>query len=527
MIWEKLTAGVKIILFLLIGSVIFMKIQNIMIPDLGTKNIEHFYTLKEDSVDAITLGTSHMINAYSPEEVYEQYGLSTYNLGTSGQSIESSYYLTVELLKTQKPQVIILDASSLFFDDSGSVENWRRVMDVLNYSENKYEMSKDFIDKFPEEEFLSAIFPIYQYHTRWNELGKSDFRSGLEEYSDFGNYLGENIHPPQVSKEEMNNLTNRSNENYNETVWVEGEKEEIERNIGHDYEVEITEANKSYLRAIRDLCNANGIKFLLIKIPVIQDPEVYTSAWTELRSNYVKELCEEYSINYLDLLYDNTEYALNYETDFLDGGGHLNVRGMINVSGFLGKYLIDEYGLSAKKNEELETKKVLYDEKRDLALIRTESDFLTYFQRVLQYKGQNWDIFITGTANMLSSINDDYKAQLASLGLQTDFNQYTQGAYLAYIENDTVPYEAYSSLTASYDCPLEDDTMVHLEATGRENSWYTSITFPFTDEDGNAVNFTRHDSSLTIVVYSPEDEEILDSAYFILNEDGTVSRVWQ
>lgn len=74
MIREKIVAGVKIVLFLGIGVVLFQGVQEIVTPKYVENNFEQFYALEEDSLDAVFLGTSHMQRAYSPMEVYEKYG---------------------------------------------------------------------------------------------------------------------------------------------------------------------------------------------------------------------------------------------------------------------------------------------------------------------------------------------------------------------------------------------------------------------------------------------------------------------
>lgn len=527
MIREKLAAGVKIILFLVIGVVAFGALQGILVPKYETDKLEQFYALEENSIDVISLGTSHMEVAFSPMDIYEEYGFSSYNLASSGQPVSVSYYLAKEAMEYQSPKVIVLDASNLFFSVNDDVTKWRYVMDAMHYGDSKIEMALDFGERFPEEGTVSALFPLHRYHTRWDELNEEDFITDLNEYYSFGQDMVLNMASPPVDREGMNVLAEREDESYSQTERESGQTIISDEILEHQYSAEISKENEQYLLKLRDLCRENGVELLVTKIPSIQDPEVYNSAWTWTRYDITRSICEKNGIEYMDLLYDATDYIIDYTTDFRDGGYHLSFRGAEKASSYLGMFLQETYHLEHSVNSQYEEKTPLYEKEKQRILLHTELDFWTYMQRLSEYKEENAEIFITGAANMLSGLNDDYKAQLAALGLQTDFNQYTQGAYLAYIKNDTVPYEAYSSLTTSYEYPMEDDEEVYLEATGRENSWYTSITFPFTDEEGNEVNFTRYDSSLTIVVYSPEDEEILDNAYFILNEDGTVSRVWQ
>lgn len=527
MIREKIVAGVKIVLFLGIGVVLFQGVQEIVTPKYVENNFEQFYALEEDSLDAVFLGTSHMQRAYSPMEVYEKYGISTYNLSTDLQPIPVSYYLTQEILDYQKPKVIVLDASNLFLDSNESATNWRYTMDSMAYGSSHAEMAEDFGGRFKEEDALSALIPMLRYHTRWNELNEQDFQANLEEYCLFGQELFRQVISPPIDEVVMNELTIQPDEYYEVTEIEEGTSQILGETISHAYTVEIPEENLQYLLKIKETCEAAGVDFLLTKIPSIQYPEGYSSAWTRQRSDMTKQVCAENGIEFIDLLYDDTGYIVDYQTDFQDGGYHLSFRGAEKVSDFFGNFLVNKYKLTQKLNMQFEEKRALYDIEKEEVLLCTELDYNSYMDRVQTYLNAGNTVFVCGSANMLSRLGEEQRGKFWNLGFQTDFLKYSQGGYVACAAGKEVLYEAYSTLTTSYEYPMEDDEEVELEATGRENSWYTSITFPFTDEEGNEVNFTRYDSSLTIVVYSPEDEEILDNAYFILNEDGTVSRVWQ
>lgn len=53
----------------------------------GTSTITYsnFYRLPEESVDVVFLGSSHSLNAFIPQELYNEYGITSYNLSSSSQ----------------------------------------------------------------------------------------------------------------------------------------------------------------------------------------------------------------------------------------------------------------------------------------------------------------------------------------------------------------------------------------------------------------------------------------------------------
>lgn len=54
--------------------------------------VQGFYEEPEDTIEVIFLGTSSVVNSIMPMELYEDYGICAYNLGTEQQPIMASYY---------------------------------------------------------------------------------------------------------------------------------------------------------------------------------------------------------------------------------------------------------------------------------------------------------------------------------------------------------------------------------------------------------------------------------------------------
>ena len=77
-----------IFLTILIGSLGL--INQILMPKYIMKNstwpttssYHQFYEMEKDSVDVLFFGSSVAVNAFSPQEIYNQYGIRSYNLGS-------------------------------------------------------------------------------------------------------------------------------------------------------------------------------------------------------------------------------------------------------------------------------------------------------------------------------------------------------------------------------------------------------------------------------------------------------------
>ena len=118
---EEKNNFIKSILFLGIGTLLLFFVNSLFTPRWNypvfsgnsTDSIATFYAQDENVNQVIFLGTSHGETGISPMEIYKYSGISTYNLCTSGQPIEISYYLLKETIRTQNPNVVMLDVIPL------------------------------------------------------------------------------------------------------------------------------------------------------------------------------------------------------------------------------------------------------------------------------------------------------------------------------------------------------------------------------------------------------------------------------
>lgn len=148
---------IKFILFTAIGIGLFLGIQKLITPRWNYPNTtENIYTqitafenLDENIEQVIFLGTSHMMRGVSPMEIYQEDNIVSYNLGTSIQTLEGSYFLAKEAFRTQDPKVIVLDVSSLFFSGVTSRNfdvSMRYILDSLPLNETKVEMARAYAE---------------------------------------------------------------------------------------------------------------------------------------------------------------------------------------------------------------------------------------------------------------------------------------------------------------------------------------------------------------------------------------------
>lgn len=231
----------QLILFALIFSALFSKADSILVrkslkgPWDMTNKIAGFYNEAANTYDVAIIGSSHAYCGFVPAVIYKETGLKTYILASQLQPAGASYHYLKEILKTQKPKLVIMDVFSAAFDyemTDGIVHSYA---DDIPFSLNKLEMIKDVA---PASLRAELLFPIIKYHGRWEELNDIDFSFRR---SDAHDRLKGYVMLPEAKK--------------------------ISPASGPVQTGSLREDDVKYLKKIAALCRKNGISLLLVKTP--------------------------------------------------------------------------------------------------------------------------------------------------------------------------------------------------------------------------------------------------------------------
>lgn len=504
----------KVVIFILCGVFIFYVLQNVFLPkrypyDIGDDagKLKYFYNEKPNSIDVLISGTSHSSRGILPMELYDNYGIKSYNLSTAVQPIEVTYYTLCEALKSQNLKVFIFDVSNLYFSDVRNTIIWKNIIDDMSLGKNKYLLSQECVKNCNNISINELLFPLLSYHTRWNDLSLHDFEFSKTNNRYFGKGGQIDVYMASgLQEEQMNEITSQLMQNTEKRMYQYdcGEYSEIfEENIL--YSTDIPAKNISWFLKIKNLCDENNIKLLAIKVPAIHYPQVYGSAWTIEKHKTVKSLCNQYEIDFYDLLYD-ADIGFDNLTDSQDGGYHLNLYGAQKVSSELGRYLQTSYHLPNKRSQEWDKDLWAYQKVCQVALLELEQDFITYINMIVD-KYNDKIIFLVASDDMSQGLNDLDITALRTLGLQMDFLKGLQNAYIAVIENGMVKYEAMSNRSLSYQGMCGGGIKYDLYSSG----WWTRSGASIKLEQ---TEFAVCSRGLNIVVYDADLDCIFDSVGF-------------
>lgn len=500
---------IKPILFVMIGFLLFNMIQKSLISDanltshaLAVPDVLH----KEDvNVDVLFVGVSHIATGISPMQIYEQSGIVSCNLGTGRQPLAASYYLMREACAQHDLKVVVLDASALFYENGGDNEAWRDVLDNMGFSRVKLDFIRDYGRLSDGNGWVTAAFPMLQYHSRWNQLGQNDFHKGQDQSFMISCGTSSRVTGTGVSLDMIaeNEKLVHKNVKYTVSVTDSGEIVELEEESKLFPEI-ISEDAVQYLKKIKIFCDENGVKLILTKIPSMTTFTTMGGSWTVAKSEMVKKVAEQTDIIYIDCMYDY-DVGINWLEDTSDYGAHLNIRGAIKVSNWFSDYLLNNQQIVAQNNQYFDEQLIKYQKLRTVAMLQSEQNFESYFQRLFSGKSE-WVVMMAVCDNGVGGVTDvDY--QLFDQMKQTLFKKAkTCDSYVAIIDAGALKYEAVSDESIAY----------HFDMNGHNLNIYSSgsVEHPGASISIDGKEYAKGISGLNIVVYDKETQMVIDSTAF-------------
>ena len=181
----------RAIIFILILIYILLALEKVFVPaSKHSTIISEFYNEPKNTLDVIFIGESGIYKGISPMKIWEGYKITSYAYGSPTAKLYNNYYCIKEVLKYQKPKVIVLNTDQLFHNEKFKEGHKRLLYDAMKLNKNKVEAIIDPVQNNSRSEQISFVFPILRYHSRWNELKDEDFSKDKGKYDNiFKGYI--------------------------------------------------------------------------------------------------------------------------------------------------------------------------------------------------------------------------------------------------------------------------------------------------------------------------------------------------
>ncbi|MDE6844471.1 MAG: hypothetical protein K2J99_01710, partial [Lachnospiraceae bacterium] len=288
---------------LLLCLTLFIYANNFLARKTSYQKNADFYGAQED-FEVLFLGSSHMIMGIAPMELWDDYGITSYNMANYGQYLPVDYWVLKNALDYTTPKLVVIDVFSIDKDakySSTHVSSMHEMFDIMPLTRNKLHAIQDLL---PEEQHMEFLFPFSFYHSRWSEINSTFWTKPVPSTEKGGNLDYSNALPYAAVSE------------CEEPDWIAHSRKNQTQTVGKDY-----------LEKIITLCQENNIEAALVALPFAPTEE------EQLYLNSVQDIADEYNIKYFNM--NQTDGYINYSTDMYDEG-HLNSSGARKTTAVLG-----------------------------------------------------------------------------------------------------------------------------------------------------------------------------------------------
>jgi hypothetical protein len=424
--------------------------------------------MEPNSIDVLFFGSSVCVNAFIPQEIYNDYGIRSYNLGSEQQSIFLSYYWLKEALRSQKPQVVVLDTKFMWDLHPENPINTtegltRKCLDPMHYSDVKKEAVHNLCELDETQSELSYYLTNIRFHSRWSELAEYDIDSEMVDTSELKGFAPTTDNGPEAY-----------------TTYEQNDAE---------ITMEFPKVMQEYLDKTVDLCKENGITLILVSLP--------GNEMNDAANNTYTAYAHEKGIDYYNLC--NTSYynqigAVLPEESVIS---HENIWGAIKTSKFIGGLLSEKYAVNSVTDDQYEQTKSFYEEvitSSNLVRITSPVDYLEAINN------PNYMVFMAGHGDF--NLSDAIKSKMHERGIATDSYE-NISFYVALIDGGVIENSSPDEVI-NYTGSFRDKRSIFTLTSGCQNVGATSVI------NIEGTDYSKHITGLNIVVYDMKMKTVID-----------------
>lgn len=328
---------------LLSGVILFWSITqllNRMYVEEDAQNRILWHNFYEDcgKIDNLCLGSSHVYFDLDPQILNELNGQYHFNLSSSSQPLDGSYYLLREADRLNNLTHVYLEMYYLInsaTEPPNVAMNWYNT-DHMKLSSNKiaYMLSLN-----AKEQYIGTLFPFTRYRQR---LGDGTYiRERLEEKrsDDYRNF--------RYEYENGRGYESVEKQGYRKSTWVytDNLKRYRQNTVLSGYSM--GGVNEAYCRRIITYCQDRGIPITLFVAPIYDLQLISTLDYDD----YVEEIeafTKEYNVPFYDFNLAKAEYLPFQDSRYFRDEEHLNQEGASLFTAFFHEVMTDENAADGK-----------------------------------------------------------------------------------------------------------------------------------------------------------------------------------
>lgn len=320
-----------------------------------------FYSQPKNTIDVITVGSSHVNSAVIPAVFWKEYGINAHNVYSWSQPIWIGYHYIKEALRFQKPEVVVVDLFGMMYGNSDEQPkeidkvNYRNSFSIkpsLNFLQMTQTVGSCGIDLQNPIDFLNPI----RYHTAWKGFKLSNLTQKPNTVHRFLKGYGIQTGIVPFTRGDTSTAA--------------------EPRMPYDTAVK-------YLDKIVALSKKEDFELVFVMLPYNFMPEErQLFAW-------LKDYAKQKDIPYLNYCEEEADrIGFDYAVDFADPG-HTNYSGAYKISQDIASFVSEKYAI-AKPDNLPNTAQLDKDTQQVYRVLKVNSELSKnpkeYFQRIKEDK---------------------------------------------------------------------------------------------------------------------------------------------
>ncbi len=282
----------------------------------------------KNMIDVILLGSSHALNGYNPQVLWDEYGIASYNMGTPAQTTIGSYYMLLEALTSQTPKLVVMDSFYAYAyakyrnnqdEEYFVLRNIHNPSIKKQYVDDVYERI-DWLRKYSKEDLYSDVF---YNHDNWKNFDQFDFLA-----TDSNTF----------------HKTKGFTYVYN-AIWHNAITPVDFSSCYTDQRLPLVDVYWQYTQKIIDLCRSKNIDLVFTNL-------LYGNATTSInaRKNTFIDNVTSQGIPFFDSHTQEYYQNFNWQDNFINVS-HLNALGAVDETRNLGQYITNHYNLPNRSQD--------------------------------------------------------------------------------------------------------------------------------------------------------------------------------
>lgn len=314
--------AVRAVVFVVVAGLMLAALQFALFPRHDRDELWTDYrALPNGSVDVLLLGTSLVHANVNPAVVWDETGVRAYDLSGSSQSLLTTRPYLEQALRSQSPQLVVLDIHMLSMPNEPLSEMQKRTnLTMMPFGLPKL---RAIADAAPASEWTRYLLPLEQFHSRWGELQRRDFSPNKWRRNADNLYLG-----------------------YRKVDKAAPQERSTDRRT---FDEALYDRNYAIVSDIIATAQASGARVLLVIGPSTRP--VLHEAWVPRLQADLKRRYP--GVELLDTASRVAEMGIDYERDYYDLW-HLNSKGAEKYSRWFGRKLVSDGTVSPKGNDRLD-----------------------------------------------------------------------------------------------------------------------------------------------------------------------------